>query len=305
MILKMILAQAHPFYNSDSTKDIWQALEVKFFVLSTASKYLEFKVIMDTIIAEDQHPQAAFSKLCQHFDLLHTYFNEIPATLQLLIILAKLPWYMDMFTLLLNMSTSGVPGAPTTSLQCVSKHKPKHNDHMWKISAIKCKPADPQFQQQGDPQHKKKKTTRGQHSAQGQVKQDTHVQCHKNMHASKATTSFTFSNTTIINPAIVEAGPSIAHYDPPASPQMKNVISFTHHLEITPTIKTLSPSFLATFGLNVPSYEDAMKDDSSSLLNHLYQFIKPATLIQIDDEDAVFIHSGQAEAGEFYTNCYV
>ncbi|KAI9464154.1 hypothetical protein HD554DRAFT_2175206 [Boletus coccyginus] len=129
---------------------------------------------------------------------------------------------------------------------------------------------------------------------------------------------------------------------------MKNVISLTCHLEITPTIETvryldyitnckfthtpilnsgnydfstfrsshlpiykdyksdssvrqLSLFFSATFGLDMPTYKDAMEDNLSSLLNCLYQPIEPAVLIQVDDEDFISIHSGQAEAGEFYT----
>ena len=60
----------------------------------------------NTIIPEDSHPQAAFVKICKHLDLRRDYQCEVPATLQSLLVLVKLLRYMDIFTQILNMSTS-------------------------------------------------------------------------------------------------------------------------------------------------------------------------------------------------------
>jgi len=60
----------------------------------------------DTTIPEDFHPQAAFMKIRKHLDLLMDYQCNVPATLQSLLVLTKLPRYMDVFTQILNMSTS-------------------------------------------------------------------------------------------------------------------------------------------------------------------------------------------------------
>ena len=67
-------------------------------------------------------------------------------------------------------------------------------------------------------------------------------------------------------------------------------------------VHQLSPSFSATFGLDVPSYEDAMTNDGASLLSWLYPEPTSASLMPIDDNDVISIHSGQARAGEFYPN---
>jgi len=67
-------------------------------------------------------------------------------------------------------------------------------------------------------------------------------------------------------------------------------------------VHQLSPSFSATFGLDVPSYKDAMTDDGASLLSRLHPEPDPASLMPIDDDDVVSINSGQAEAGEFYSD---
>ena len=45
-----------------------------------------------------------------------------------------------------------------------------------------------------------------------------------------------------------------------------------------------------------------MINDDTTLLFQLHPEPLPASLMPIDDEDIVSIHSGQAEAGEFYTN---
>jgi len=67
-------------------------------------------------------------------------------------------------------------------------------------------------------------------------------------------------------------------------------------------VHQLLPSFSATFGLDVPSYEDAMTNNGASLLSWLHPQPDPASLMPIDDNDVVSIHLGQAEAGEFYSD---
>jgi len=203
----------HPFEGNKNAADTWKALKDKFSTPSTASKYLELKAMYDTTIPEDSHPQAAFVKIHKHLDLLQEYQCEVSASLQSLLVLAKLPRYMDIFTQILNMSTStkvmpsSVKGKekekeedplPTLTdiermaLVAWQQHqsgKKKSRNHAQKISAIKCNPGDPQFQQQQQQgqqqqggnrllqqqqggQQQKKKTNREKRSATGQAKQD-------------------------------------------------------------------------------------------------------------------------------------
>ena len=165
-------ALIHPNTENKNASNTWKALKDKFSTLSTASKYLEFKVMYDTTIPEDLHPQAAFAKIHRHLDLLRDYKCKVSISLQSLIILAKLPWYMDVFTQILNMSTStkvtpsSVKGKekekekdPLPTLTNIERmvliawqqHQSGKNklcDHVHKISAIKHNPGNPQFQQQ-------------------------------------------------------------------------------------------------------------------------------------------------------------
>ena len=67
-------------------------------------------------------------------------------------------------------------------------------------------------------------------------------------------------------------------------------------------VHQLLPSFLATFGLDVPSYKDAMTDNGTFLLSWLHPEPDLASLMPIDDNDVISINSGQAEASEFYSD---
>ena len=78
----------------------------------------------DTTIPEDSHLQATFAKIYKHLDLLQDYQCKVPTTLQSLLILAKLPWYMDIFTQIFNMSTS----TNTTPSSIKGKEKEKKVD---------------------------------------------------------------------------------------------------------------------------------------------------------------------------------
>jgi len=55
-------------------------------------------------------------------------------------------------------------------------------------------------------------------------------------------------------------------------------------------VHQLSLSFSATFSLDVPSYEDAMTDDSA-FLTRLHPEPDLASLMPIDDNDVIFINS--------------
>jgi len=122
----------HPFEDNENTSNTWKALKEKFYTLSTTSKYLEFKVMYDTTIPEDSHPQAAFTKICRHLDLLWDYQCEVPATLQSLLVLAKLPWYMDVFIQILNMSMS----TKQTPSSVKGKEKEKEEDPLPTLTDI-------------------------------------------------------------------------------------------------------------------------------------------------------------------------
>ena len=67
----------------NNISEIWKALKEKLSTPSTVFKYLEFKVMYNTAISKNQHPQATFVKIHRHLDLLWDYICEVSSTLQL------------------------------------------------------------------------------------------------------------------------------------------------------------------------------------------------------------------------------
>jgi len=93
---------------------------------------------------------------------------------------------------------------------------------------------------------------------------------------------------------------NIGDYDFSA-PSPSRLPSYKAHKQ-DQAVHQLSPFFSATFGLDVPSYEDAITDDGIFLLFQLHPEPDQAFLMPINDDDVVSIRSGQAEAGEYYPN---
>jgi hypothetical protein len=138
-------------------------------------------------------------------------------------------------------------------------HKPQQAN---KVTTVKKKGADPQFQQQQQPPQQqaggsgsgqadqKKKLRRGKHSEAGQDKQD---RCQKRQYANEpaASFAFSFSAPVILSPAAPPAyatttdpralshTPGSTSYGEPAFPHTKNVISLAHRLGLTPTQETV------------------------------------------------------------------
>jgi hypothetical protein len=143
-------------------------------------------------------------------------------------------------------------------------HKPQQAN---KVTAVKKKGADPQFQQQQQqPQQQaggsgsgqadqKKKSRQGKHSEAGQEKQEKHKKC---QYANDPAASFTFTSSapvvlsptappayvTTFDPRVISHTPGSTSYGEPAFPHTKNAISLTHHLGLMPTqetVRTLNP----------------------------------------------------------------
>ena len=122
-------------------------------------------------IHNSNHPAPAFMKLMAHFQHLKEFKFKVSKEIQALLILAKLPPYMNVVTHLINIavdkntpptssSTSFTP--PASSIhnlatikhmatlawqQHVNKHPPK-GEATNKLSMVKCKGKDSKFQQQ-------------------------------------------------------------------------------------------------------------------------------------------------------------
>jgi uncharacterized protein YlzI (FlbEa/FlbD family) len=186
---------------------------------------------MDSQIPASNHPAPTFASINNHFALLREYNYPIDEQMQVMIVMAKLPPYMDVMTQLLNqkslestreveidetitmMTGKGKAVVSSSITKKVKKlapppitlaelkkqtvlawqqhvqrkpHKPQQAN---KVTTVKKKGADPQFQQQQQqPQQQpggsgsgsaeqKKKSHRDKHSEAGQEKQEKCQKC--------------------------------------------------------------------------------------------------------------------------------
>jgi hypothetical protein len=105
LILKMAPILHQKWQNIENTKDIWEGLKNQFSIPSLAIVYGEFKKLMDSQIPASNHPAPTFASINNHFALLREYNYPIDEQMQVMIVMAKLPPYMDVMTQLLNQKS--------------------------------------------------------------------------------------------------------------------------------------------------------------------------------------------------------
>jgi hypothetical protein len=308
LILKMAPTLHQKWQNLEHTKEIWEGLKAQFSTPLLAVVYGEFKKLMDSQIPAGNHPAPSFAAINNHFTLLREYNYPIDERTQVMIVMAKLPPYMDVMMQLLNAKSvestkdvevdetitttvgEGESAVTSKTTKKVKKLAPppitlaeleeqtvlawqQHAQHRThkpqqanKVTAVKKKGPDPQFQQHQQPQQQasgsgsgqvdqKKKSCQGKHSEAGQEKQERRQ---KRQYANEPASSFAFSSSTplvlsptaplayatTIDPRALSHIPGSTSYGELAFPHTKNVISLTHHLGLTPTqetVRTLDP----------------------------------------------------------------
>jgi hypothetical protein len=102
LVLKMAPTLHQKWQNVEEAKDIWEGLKAQFATPSLAVVYGEFKKLMDVQIPAGNYPAPSFASINNHFALLWEYNYLIDERTQVMIVMAKLPPYMDVMTQLLN-----------------------------------------------------------------------------------------------------------------------------------------------------------------------------------------------------------
>jgi hypothetical protein len=308
LVLKMAPTLHQKWQNVEMAKDIWEGLKNQFSTPSLAIVYGEFKKLMDSQIPAGNHPAPSFAAINNHFALLQEYNYLIDERTQVMIVMAKLPPYMDVMTQLLNAKSikstkdveideivtttigeeeSAVTSRTTKKVKKLAPppvtlaeleeqtvlawqqhvqrrmHKPQQAN---KVTAIKKKGPDPQFQQQQQqPQQQaggsgsgqadqKKKSRQGKRSEAGQDKQERrqkHQYANEIPAASFASPSSApvvlspaapLTYATTVDPRAISHTPGSTSYGELAFPHTKNAISLAHRLRLTPmqeTVRTL------------------------------------------------------------------
>ena len=121
LILRMDNHIANKYSTMETAKEIWDDLEVQYSKPSIASIYIEFKALIDTNIPDGNHPAPAFTKLTMHFQCLKEFKFKVSKEIQALLILAKLPSYMNIVTHLINLTVDKDASSTTSSTSSMSR----------------------------------------------------------------------------------------------------------------------------------------------------------------------------------------
>jgi hypothetical protein len=138
------------------TDDIWEHLEDHYGSATPTSVYKDFKEALNVHLNPGQHPGTQIDKLVAAFQWLTAASIVIPPQIQAMILLAALPQKWEMLVsiiiqqhMLQNIKLSRVCDAILAQYEWESVHGGKGKQHNAnKISAVKHKCGNPQFQQQ-------------------------------------------------------------------------------------------------------------------------------------------------------------
>jgi oligoendopeptidase F len=155
-----------------SAKQMWDSLKEGHSRQTLANAYVEFKGILDTRIPEDQSPSPALAKIQAHVERLSNFHVNLDNYIYLMLLVNKTPGYAQTQASILVMSQEMVD---TTDTSISADKHPKPLDYAktleasWeqrrlrsgngrctenanRITAVKNKGKDPQFNQQQRPQ---------------------------------------------------------------------------------------------------------------------------------------------------------
>jgi hypothetical protein len=147
---------------------MWDSLKEGHCRQTLANAYVEFKGILDTRIPEDQNPTAALAKIQAHVDHLSNFYVDLDDYIYLMLLVNKTPSYAQTQASILVMSQEMVDTTDTNVSRdkypkpleyaktlkasweqrrlCSSNGRRTENAN--RITAVKNKGKDPQFNQQ-------------------------------------------------------------------------------------------------------------------------------------------------------------
>ena len=215
-------------------------------------------------IPAGSHPTPAITKMLSHFAYLKDASFEFPANVQAMFILCKLPPTMEVVAQILSQTSpseiktlklDGIVKAATLSFEqkgvsCGTGRKaPQAN----KLSAVKCKQADPKFaQQQQQPQRQQQQqggfngSGSGNAPAQGQGGRNHHggkkacTHCERAQNAEFATyVHYEDAPVPTVDPHALAHTPGATNYSPPAFNNTIKAFDLAHHLGVEPSCQTI------------------------------------------------------------------
>jgi len=247
-----------------TVKEVWDYLKKSFGAPSIGSAYAELSKLLSTTIPAGSHPAPAITKMLSHFTYLKDAGFDFPAPVQTMIILCKLPPTMEVVAQILsqtspdeikNLKPEGIVKAATLSFEQKGATRgggkgPQAN----KLSAVKCKPADPKFaqQQQQQPQRQQQQQQGGSNSgasgnapAQGQggrTRRGGKKACTRRENAQQAAFA-TYVHydgpEPTVDPRALAHTPGATNFGPPAFDNTIKAFDLAHRLGVEPSCQTI------------------------------------------------------------------
>jgi len=282
-------------------KEVWDHLKKNFGAPSIGSAYAELSQLLATHISAGSHPTPAITKLLSHFTYLKDTGFEFPAPMQAMIILCKLPPTMEVIAQILsqtlpdeikNLKPDGIVKATMlffeqkgTSSRAGGKG-PQAN----KLSAVKCKPADPKFAQQQQQQGGSNGGASRNAPAQGQGGCTRRSgkkarACRENAQQAAFATYVHYDGPEpTIDPCTLAHTPSAAQYGPPAFDNTIRAFDLAHCLGVEPSCQTIRTLDHVVSTASVNAGPSSLK--RPRLEEHITMYEEDA--ISLGDEDEPF-----------------
>ena len=324
--------------NLVTIKEVWDHLKENYSAPSIGSTYAELSRLLMTTIPAGSHPAPTITKMLSHFAYLKDASFEFSTNVQAMIILCKLPPTMEVVAQILSQTSpseiktlkpDGIVKAATLSFEQkgASRGTGSKAPQANKLSAVKCKQADPKFaQQQQQPQRQQQQQQGGSNSsssgnapAQGQGGRNcrggrkAHTRCEHAQNAEFATyVHYEDGPVPTVDPCALAHTPGATNYGPPAFDNTIKAFDLAHRLGVEPscqTIHTLDQVISTT-----SASQDQPKAGPSSLKRPrleecITMDVDEDTISLGDEEERPFIYEDFAdskfdEIDEMVLDCY-
>jgi hypothetical protein len=93
--LRLHYSIQHKYRAIATAGELWEKLANKYNQPDIMTVYIDFKTVMETTIPENTDPSLTIDKITTLFGKLHDNGVQVPNNVQAMILLAKMPRYMD------------------------------------------------------------------------------------------------------------------------------------------------------------------------------------------------------------------
>ena len=237
-------------------KEVWEHLKENYGAPSISLAYAELSRLLSTMIPAGSHPAPLIMKMLSHFTYLKDAGFKFPANMQAMIILCKLPPTMEVVAQILSQTSpseiktlkpDGIVKVETLSFKQkgASRGSSGKAPQANKLSAVKCKQADPRFTQQqqqggsnGSGSRNAPAQGQGSHHCCGSRKACTH---HEHAQNAEFATYIHYKDGLVptVDPHTLAHTTGMTNYSPPAFDNTIKAFDLAHHLGMEPSCQTI------------------------------------------------------------------